>query len=166
MTPNHRICRRPCRGSASIDQAKPDCRHDESIHRSDPISVIAEECPPALGWRVSSPDHLLGHAGLSDIDAILRSSPWIRGTPHSGLEMPISRIRLRISGGTVGRPPPRRDFHLQYDLDPARCHFMTVSAFTIARPFRTVGPIYTPRQRSNGPRYRRSASSANSVAVR
>src|SRR6202171_68997 len=53
----------------SIEQAKRDCRHDEHIHRSDPISVIAEECPPALGRRVSSPDHVLGHAGLSDIDA-------------------------------------------------------------------------------------------------
>src|SRR5882672_1671008 len=41
----------------SIEQAKRDCRHDEHIHRSDPISVIAEECPPALGRRVSSPDH-------------------------------------------------------------------------------------------------------------
>src|ERR1700736_1971408 len=27
----------------SIEQAKRDCRHDEHIHRSDPISVIAEE---------------------------------------------------------------------------------------------------------------------------
>ena len=55
----------------SIEQAKRDCRHDEHIHRSDPISVIAEECPPALGRRVSSPDHGLGHAGLSDADAEL-----------------------------------------------------------------------------------------------
>src|ERR1700674_4796514 len=52
-----------------IQQAKRHCRHDEHIHRSDPISVIAEECPPALGRRVSSPDHVLGHAGLSDTDA-------------------------------------------------------------------------------------------------
>ena len=55
----------------SIEQAKRDCRHDKQIHRSDPISVIAEECPPALGRRVSSLDHVLGHAGLSDIDAEL-----------------------------------------------------------------------------------------------
>jgi hypothetical protein len=55
----------------SIEQAKRDCRHDEHIHRSDPVSVVAEECPPALGRRVSSPDHVLGHAGLSDFDAEL-----------------------------------------------------------------------------------------------
>jgi hypothetical protein len=46
---------------------------------------------------------------------------------------------LRISGGTVGRPPRRLDFQRQYDLKPARCHFMTVSGFTIANAFRTVG---------------------------
>src|SRR3984893_12392788 len=73
----------------SIEQAKRDCRHDEHIHRSDPISVIAEECPPALGRRVSSPDHVLGHAGLSDIDAELeefsmdpRRSPQRFGSAH------------------------------------------------------------------------------------
>src|SRR5258708_7317229 len=73
----------------SIEQAKRDCRHDEHIHRSDPISVIAEECPPALGRRISSPDHVLGHAGLSDIDAELeqlsmdpRRSPQRIGNAH------------------------------------------------------------------------------------
>src|SRR5271169_6808034 len=35
----------------------------------------------------------------------LSNSPWIRGAPHRGLAMLISRISLRISGGTVGRPP-------------------------------------------------------------
>src|ERR1700722_18383892 len=45
----------------SIEQAKRDCRHDEHIHRSDPVSVVAEERPPALGRRVSSPDHVLSH---------------------------------------------------------------------------------------------------------
>src|SRR6202040_1694700 len=60
---------------------------------------------------------------------ILRSSPWIRGAPHSGLAMLISRISLRISGATVGRPPRRRDFHRQYDLNPVRYHLITVSGF-------------------------------------
>src|ERR1700726_1754294 len=55
----------------SIEQAKRDCRHDEHIHRSGPVSVVAEERPPALGRRVSSPDHVLGHAPLSDIHAKL-----------------------------------------------------------------------------------------------
>ena len=53
--------------------------------------------------------------------------------------MLISRISLRISGATVGRPPRRRDFHRQYDLNPARCHLITVSGFTIAKAPSTFG---------------------------
>jgi hypothetical protein len=53
--------------------------------------------------------------------------------------MLISRISLRISGGTVGRPPRRLDFQRQNDLNPTRCHSMTVSGFKIARAFRIVG---------------------------
>src|SRR5258705_13978063 len=69
----------------------------------------------------------------------LSNSPWIRGAPHSGLAMLISRISLRISVGKVVRPPRRRDLQRQYDLNPGRCHFITVSGFKIARAFRTVG---------------------------
>src|SRR3977135_4378974 len=46
----------------------------------------------------------------------LSNSPWIRGAPHSGLAMLISRISLRISVGKVGRPPRCRDLQRQYDL--------------------------------------------------
>src|SRR6202795_3851294 len=59
-------------------------------------------------------------------------------TPHSGLAMLISRISLRISVDKFGRPPRRRDLQRQYDLHPARCHFITVSGFKTARAFRTV----------------------------
>jgi hypothetical protein len=52
---------------------------------------------------------------------------------------PISRISSRISSGTVGRPPRCRDFHRQYDLNPARCQRITVSGFKIARAPRTLG---------------------------
>src|ERR1700682_1967084 len=62
----------------------------------------------------------------------LRSSPWIRGAPHSGLAMLISRISLRISNGTAGLPPRAFDFHRQYNRNPARCHLTTVSGLTIA----------------------------------
>jgi hypothetical protein len=57
------------------EQTKRDCRHDEHIHRGDPISVIAQERPPALGRRISSPDHVLGHAGCPISTPSLRSSP-------------------------------------------------------------------------------------------
>src|SRR6476620_8852417 len=55
----------------AIEQTKRDCRHDEQIHRGDAVGMIAKERPPALGWRVSSLCHILGHAGLSDINAEL-----------------------------------------------------------------------------------------------
>jgi hypothetical protein len=54
---------------------------------------------------------------------------------------------LRISVGKVGRPPRRRDLQRQYDLNPARCHFITVSGFKTARAFRTVGANrYSPEK--------------------
>src|ERR1700743_1104361 len=99
--------------------------------------MIAEERPPALGWRVSSLGHVLGHAGLSDIDAELeefamdpRRSPQRIGDAH------LSR---RISAGTVGRPERGRDFQRQYDLNPARCHRTTVSGFTSISALRVPG---------------------------
>src|SRR3984893_10480667 len=69
----------------------------------------------------------------------LTSSPWIRGAPHSGLAMLISRISLRISNGTVGLPPRAFDFQRQYNRKPERCHLTTVSGLTIASASRTPG---------------------------
>src|SRR6202043_638233 len=59
----------------------------------------------------------------------LRSSPWIRGAPHSGLARLMSRISRRISSGTIGLPPRVRDFHRQNKRKPARCQRMTVLRF-------------------------------------
>src|SRR5665811_1459252 len=101
--------------------------------------MIAKERPPALGWRVSSLGHVLGHAGLSDIDAELEELSMDPRRSPQRIGMLISRISLRISGATVGRPPRRRDFHRQYDLNPARCHLITVSGFTIAKAPSTFG---------------------------
>jgi hypothetical protein len=56
----------------SIEQAKRDCRHDEHIHRRDPISVIADKGSPALRRRGSPPDHVFGDAGLADLDTELK----------------------------------------------------------------------------------------------
>jgi hypothetical protein len=93
--------------------------------------MIAKERPPTLGWWIPSLSHVLGHAGLSDLDAELEEFTMDQRRSHRGLAMLISRISLRISGATIGRPPRRRDFHRQYDPNPARCHLMTVSGFTI-----------------------------------
>jgi hypothetical protein len=94
--------------------------------------MIAKERPPALGWRSLRLAIYLATLVCPISMPSLRSSPWIRGAPHKELAMLISRISLRISVATVGRPPRRRDFHRQYDVNPARCHLITVSGFTIA----------------------------------
>ena len=64
--------------------------------------------------------------------------PW---RSHNGLAMLISRISLRISGGTVGRPPRGRDFQRQYNRKPARCQRTRVSGLTIANASQILGNI-------------------------
>jgi len=51
----------------------------------------------------------------------------------------MSRIKWRISNGTVGRPLRDLDFQRQYALNPARCHRTRVSGLTIANASRTLG---------------------------
>src|ERR1700726_3857669 len=89
----------------SIEQAKRDCRHDEHIHRSDPISVIADKGSPALRRRVSPPDHVFGDAGLADLDTELeqlsmdpRRSPQRIGNAHLA-DQPSYFDRNRRSAG-------------------------------------------------------------------
>src|ERR1700755_440370 len=117
----------------AVEQTKRDCRHDEHIHRGDAVGMIAKERPPALDGGSLRLAMYLATLVCPISMPSLRSSPWIRGAPHSGLAMLISRISLRISGATLGRPPRRRDFHRQYDLNPVRGHLITVSGFPIAR---------------------------------
>src|ERR1700726_1421229 len=89
----------------SIEQAKRDCRHDKQIHRRDAVGMIADKGSPALRRRVSSLDHVLGHAGLSDIDAELeefsmdsRRSPQRIGNAHLA-DKPSYFDRNRRSAG-------------------------------------------------------------------
>src|SRR4051794_29889788 len=71
----------------------------------------------------------------------LRSSPWMRGAPQSGLARLIFRISRRISGGTLGLPARRRDFQRQKERKPARCHRITVSGSTIVSASKIRGAI-------------------------
>jgi hypothetical protein len=69
----------------------------EKLVSANPFLLIAEECPPALGRRISSPDHVLATLVCPIPTPSLSNSPWIRGAPHGGLAMLISRISVRIS---------------------------------------------------------------------
>ena len=83
-----------------------------------------------------------------------RSSPWIRGAPHSGFSRLMRLMRARTSPGIDGRPPlRRRDVHVQYSRKPFRCQPMTVSGFTITSISRQFGKIRdrsTQSRRSDG----------------
>src|SRR6202171_5434 len=96
----------------AVEQTKRDCRYDEQIHRGDAVGMIAKERPPALGWRVSSLGHVLGHAGLSDIDAELeefsmdpRRSPQRIGNAHLADKLAYLR-RYSWPAATAPRLPP------------------------------------------------------------
>src|ERR1700704_4236035 len=72
----------------------------------------AKERPPALGWRVSSFGHVLGDAGLSDIDAELeefsmdpRRFPQRIGKAHLADKLAYLR-RYSWSAPTAPRLPP------------------------------------------------------------
>ncbi len=64
------------------------------------------------------------------------SSPCIRGAPHSGFALAISRMSLRISGSSEGLPTFLfLDLNVQNSLNPFLCQRITVSGFTTIRTF-------------------------------
>ena len=72
-----------------IEQPKPDGRHHEQMHRGNAIGMIAQELLPALGRRSSPARHILGDAGLTNVDAELeqfamnaRRTPLWVGNAH------------------------------------------------------------------------------------
>src|ERR1700678_2245527 len=90
----------------AVERTKRDCRCDDAV------GMIAKERPPALGRRVSSPGHVLGHAGLSDIDAELeefsmdpRRSPQRIRNAHLADKLAYLR-RYSWSAPTAPRLPP------------------------------------------------------------
>src|ERR1700737_845370 len=97
----------------AIEQAERDCRPHEQVHRGDAVDMIAEECLPPLGWRASSPGHILGHAGLSDIDAKLeklamdpRCSPQRIGDAHLADKLAYFYRHGRSSAAVLRFPSP------------------------------------------------------------
>src|SRR6476469_9461314 len=101
--------------------------------------MIAEERLPTLGWRTSPPGHILGHAGLSDLDAELeklamnswRSPEWI-GDTYLADQLAYFQRHRRPAAAGARFPTPIRS-------EPARCQRITVSGFKIARAPRTLG---------------------------
>src|ERR1039457_5257847 len=122
----------------AIEQTKRDCRHDEQIHRRDAVGMIMKKRLPPLRWRPLRLAIYLATLVCPISMPSLSNSPWIRGAPHSGLAMLISRTSRRISSGTIGLPPRHLDFQRQYDLKPPRCQRTMVSGLTIAQASQTL----------------------------
>jgi hypothetical protein len=58
-------------------------RNQAEINRSNRLRMVAQECPPALAWRSSASDHVLGHRRLGDIEPKLQKFTMdARGTPQ------------------------------------------------------------------------------------
>src|SRR5712671_6067052 len=95
----------------SIQQTKRNRWYDEQIHRRDAVGMIIEKCFPTLGRRPSTPGHILGYAGLTDIDAELeklsmdprRSPQWVCDAHLS--DQPAYFRRHRRSTATRSRLP-------------------------------------------------------------
>src|ERR1700761_8816817 len=73
----------------AVEQPERDCRHDEEVHCDNAIRMVAKERLPSLRGRPPPPRHILGDAGLADLDAELeklsmdaRRSPQRVGDAH------------------------------------------------------------------------------------
>ncbi len=78
-----------------IQQPKGHRRNDKKVHRRDTVRVIGQEGLPALRRRPSSSRHILGHAGLANVDAefdqfavYARCAPQRVGNAHLSDQLP------------------------------------------------------------------------------
>jgi hypothetical protein len=70
---------------------------------ADKVFQVCDRPRPLLAMYLATVDCATSMPSLSSL-------PSIRGAPHSRLARLISRIRRRISGVILGRPPWLRDF--------------------------------------------------------
>src|SRR5262249_34931251 len=99
----------------TIEQSERDCRHDEEIHCGNAIRMVAKERLPSLRGRAPPPHHILGDAGLADLDAELeklamdsRRSPQRVGDAHLA-DQPANFQQYSWSAAAVpGFPAPIR----------------------------------------------------------
>jgi hypothetical protein len=90
----------------SIEQPERDRRNHEKVYRGDAVSMVAKKGLPSLRRRASLAGHILGDAGLADLDAELeqfamdpRRSPQRIGNAHLADQPPYFG-RNRRSAGT------------------------------------------------------------------
>ena len=96
-------------------------RHHEEIRGDDLADVIAQERAPRLRGRLASTAHVFRAGRLTHVEPNFSSSPSIRGAPQRGFASAMSRIRVRMLAGTVGRRRRRRLFQVHHMRKPRRC---------------------------------------------
>ena len=66
-----------------VQYQKADRGHGKEVHGYQILDVIVQECAPALRRRLAISHHVLGHAGLTDLDAQFEQFPMDMGcTPQ------------------------------------------------------------------------------------
>jgi hypothetical protein len=66
-----------------VQQLEADGRYGKQVHRHQVLEVISQEGTPALRRRLAVPHHVIGHAGLTDLDAQFEQFPMDVGrTPQ------------------------------------------------------------------------------------
>jgi hypothetical protein len=91
-----------------VKQSKRQRCHNEHIDRGDAGGVIEQKAAPGRRRCTSSSHHVLSYRSLADLEAKLEELTMVRGVPQSGLALLISRISLRTSRSTDGRPDLER----------------------------------------------------------
>jgi hypothetical protein len=76
----------------------------------------------------------------------LSNSPGCAGAPQNGFAKLMFRINNRISGGTLGLLPRRRDLQRQNHRNPARCHRTTVSGYDGQRVYDSRNEAIQPNE--------------------
>ena len=101
---HNKKCKQPLEGQG---------RNHAEIDRRNSVRMVAQECPPALRWRSSASDHVLGDRRLGDLEPELqqfamdpRGSPQRVFLAHSSDEIAQLPLDLGSSCPTSGFPAP------------------------------------------------------------
>src|SRR5215216_3805955 len=120
VTANHSSCCRPWPTTRNANKhSKLRGGNHAQINRSNRLGMVAQECPPALGWRTSASNHVLGYRRLGDLKAKLqefavyaRGSPeWVSPGSSAGSAPAAPRRRQLLSKRGVLCLKPDRDLN-------------------------------------------------------
>lgn len=84
-----------------------DRRHGEEVDRHQVLDVVVQEGTPRLRWRLGVPNHVLGHAGLTDLDAQFEQFPVDMGrTPQRVFAAHLADQIANLAGNASHPAPP------------------------------------------------------------